>query len=62
MDKISTGGKKSQPISAPDTLTKTSKKGSVELTEDELGKASGGGAVKGGGPVKDPISVHHLGL
>jgi len=62
MDKISTGGKKSQPISAPDTLTKTSKKGSVELTEDELDKASGGGAVAGGGPVKDPISVHHFGL
>ena len=62
MDKISTGGKKSQPISAPDTLTKTSKKGSVELTEDELDKASGDGAVAGRGSVKDPIAVHHFGL
>jgi len=42
MDKKSTGGKKGQPISTPDSLIKTSKKGSVELTEDELDKASGG--------------------
>jgi hypothetical protein len=33
---------KPEQISPPDTLTKTSKKGSVELTEDELDKASGG--------------------
>ena len=45
---------KPEQISPPDSMTKTSKKGSVELTEDELDKASGGQLVHGNskwGPV-----------
>jgi hypothetical protein len=39
---VSKHKEKPEQISPPDSLTKTSKKGSVELTEDELDKASGG--------------------
>ncbi len=31
-----------KPAKSPDTLTKTSRGAKVELTEDELGKISGG--------------------
>jgi hypothetical protein len=34
--------KKGKSTSSPDELVKTGKKGSVELTEDELRKVSGG--------------------
>ncbi len=31
-----------KPVKSPDILTKTSRDAKVELTEDELGKVSGG--------------------
>ena len=46
MDKGSTGAKKSKSISMPDTLTRTSKKGRVELTVGEMDKVSGGAPYK----------------
>jgi hypothetical protein len=33
---------KEQPTLSPDSLLETSKKGDIELTEQELGKVSGG--------------------
>jgi hypothetical protein len=38
--------RKSKKSSSPDKLVKTGKKGEVELTEDELKRVSGGGAIK----------------
>jgi len=35
-------GTSDKPISSPDDLLKTSKKGEIELTEDELREATGG--------------------
>jgi bacteriocin-like protein len=45
MAKAGKSTKKGKPIASPDDLLKTSKEGSVELTEDELKKVSGGAAV-----------------
>jgi bacteriocin-like protein len=41
--------KKDEKISSADDLVKTSKKGDVELTEDELAKVSGGLTVRKAG-------------
>ena len=46
---------KSKPA---DTLLKTSKKKDIELTEEELGKVSGGVDIKGSVEYKDWIDVH----
>ena len=43
MGKIEKGLKKRKPAASPDKLVKTGKKGSVELTEEEMKKISGGG-------------------
>jgi hypothetical protein len=40
--------KKDPKISSADDLTKTTKKGDVELSEEELNRASGGLSIKGG--------------
>ena len=45
MDK-KTGAPKAQPGATPDDLTKTAKKGDIELTEEELKRTTGGGTVK----------------
>jgi hypothetical protein len=47
--------------SSPDRLTKASTKdNSIELTEEELKRTSGGAT--GGGSAKDPITIHHFSL
>jgi hypothetical protein len=45
-DPKKTGEKK--PAGSPDELTETTKKGDVELTEEELGRVGGGLALKVG--------------
>jgi hypothetical protein len=47
--------RKQQPKLSTDSLLKTSKRGAVELSEQELGKVSGGDAVAG-----DLSKVSHI--